>query len=171
MLYLFLALILAAVDQLTKALTVSFIALGDNVDVLPGIVGLTHTRNTGMAFSMLSDTGWLLPVVSGVLIVALIIILFVGKFNTFERICLGMAIGGAIGNGIDRALYGYVVDMIEVQFFNFAIFNFADCCIVVGCILFAIAYVFFHKDGASKKKKMAEIDRLNDNDDDAEDEQ
>ena len=162
MLYLFLALILAAADQLTKALTVNFIALGDKVEVLPGIVGLTHTRNTGMAFSMLSDTGWLLPAVSGILVVVLLIILFVAKFNTFERICLGMAIGGAIGNGIDRALYGYVVDMIEVQFMNFAIFNFADCCIVVGCILFAVAYVFFHKeDKKADKKKMAEVERLN----------
>ncbi|MBE6949300.1 MAG: signal peptidase II [Ruminococcaceae bacterium] len=166
MLYLFLALILAAVDQLTKALTVSFIALGDKVSVFPGIVGLTHTRNTGMAFSMLSDSGWLLPVVSGVMIIALVIILFVGKFNKFERVCLALAIGGALGNGVDRALYGYVVDMIEVQFMNFAIFNFADCCIVVGCILFAIAYIFFH--GDDKKKKMAEIERLKE--DDAEEE-
>lgn len=160
MMYLFLALVLAGVDQLTKAMTVNFIALGEKIDFLPGVVGLTHTRNTGMAFSMLSDAGWFLPIVSCVLVVVLIFILFKGNFSTFERICLGMAIGGAIGNGIDRVLYGYVVDMIEVQFMDFAIFNFADCCIVVGCIMFAIAYLFFRGKEESKKK-MTEVERLN----------
>lgn len=161
MMYLFLALMLAGLDQLTKALTVSFIAIGDKASLLPGVVGLTHTQNTGMAFSMLSDSGWLLPAVSIILVIILVIILFVGKFNTFERVCLAMAIGGAIGNGVDRLLYGYVVDMIEVQFVNFAIFNFADCCIVVGCILFAVGYVFFHGDKKENKTKMAEVERLN----------
>ena len=70
-----------------------------------------------------------------------------------------MAIGGAIGNGIDRALYGYVVDMIEVLFFDFAIFNFADCCIVVGCILCAFSYLFLHKDSSNKRRKMAQTEQ------------
>lgn len=161
MMYLFLALVLAGTDQLIKALTVSFIDVGEKINVIPGVIGLTHTHNTGMAFSMLSNTGWLLPVVSCLLIVVLIVILFAGKFNTFERVCLAMAIGGAIGNGVDRLLYGYVVDMIEVQFVNFAIFNFADCCIVVGCIMFAVAYVFFHGDTKAKKQKTTEVERLN----------
>lgn len=161
MMFLFLALILAAFDQLSKGLTVAYIELGDKITLIPGVVGLTHTRNTGMAFSMLSNTGWLLAAVSAVMVVVLIIVLFKGKFTKFERVCLAMAIGGAIGNGIDRALYGYVVDMIEVLFFDFAIFNFADCCIVVGCILFAFSYLFVHKEPSPKKKnKMAEVERL-----------
>lgn len=161
MMYLFLALILAAFDQLSKGLTVAYIELGDKITLIPGVVGLTHARNTGMAFSMLSNTGWLLAAVSAVMVIVLIIVLFKGKFTKFERVCLAMAIGGAIGNGIDRALYGYVVDMIEVLFFDFAIFNVADCCIVVGCILFAFSYLFYHKEPSSKKKnKMAEVERL-----------
>ncbi len=170
MMYLFLALVLAAIDQLSKGLTVEFIALGEKFSVIPGVVGLTHTRNTGMAFSMLSNTGWLLAAVSAVMVTVLIIILFKGKFTKFERVCLAMAIGGAIGNGIDRALYGYVVDMIEVLFFDFAIFNLADCCIVVGCILFAFSYLFYHKDPApknKKKNKMAEVERLGNLEDEA----
>lgn len=161
MMYLFLALLLAAADQLSKGAVVGFIDLGEKVDVLPGIVGLTHTQNTGMAFSMLSNKGWLLPVVSGVLILILIVVLLAAKLKPFERVCLSLVLGGAIGNCVDRVLFGHVVDMIEVQFVNFAIFNFADCCIVVGGILFMIAYIFFHDKGG-KKKEMSEISRLKD---------
>ena len=53
-------------------------------------------------------------------------------------------IAGAIGNLIDRCLYGYVVDMFEVQFMHFAIFNVADIFVVVGGILFCIYYLFLH---------------------------
>lgn len=161
MLYLFLALMLAAADQCTKALTVNFIELGGAVDVIPGVVGLTHTRNTGMAFSMWSNSGWILTAVTGVLIVIVIIVLFAAKLNTFERISLAMVLGGAVGNGVDRLLYGYVLDMVEVQFVNFAVFNFADSCIVVGCILFLIGYIFFHNRGKNNNETMAELERLN----------
>ena len=58
---------------------------------------------------------------------------------------------GAVGNLIDRALFGYVTDMIKTLFMNFAVFNFADCCVVVGGILLAVYAIFFWKEEEGKK--------------------
>ena len=65
-----------------------------------------------------------------------------------------LVLAGAVGNLIDRCLYGYVVDMFEVQFMHFAIFNVADIFVVVGGILFCIYYLFLH----DKKKEDAPHD-------------
>ena len=71
-----------------------------------------------------------------------------------ELICLAAIFGGGIGNAIDRIQHAYVVDMFEVQFMHFAIFNVADIFVVVGGILFCIYYLFLH----DKKKEDAPHD-------------
>ena len=63
-----------------------------------------------------------------------------------------LVVGGAIGNLIDRVLYGYVVDMFEVLFMNFAIFNVADIFVVVGGIAFCVYYAFIHDKYVAKQK-------------------
>ena len=163
MIYLFLALLVASLDMATKAMTLNFIDFGQHIDIISGIVGLTATKNTGIAFSMFSDSGWILTAIIGVLVLILAIMLMAGKgFTGFERICLALILGGAIGNLLDRLIYGYVLDMIEVLFVDFAVFNLADSCITVGCILFAIHLLFFHGKAelAREEQRQRELEQM-----------
>ena len=163
MIYLFLALLVASLDMATKAMTLNFIDFGQHIDIVSGIVGLTATKNTGIAFSMFSDSGWILTAIIGVLVLILAVMMLAGKgFTGFERICLALILGGAIGNLLDRLIYGYVLDMIEVLFVDFAVFNLADSCITVGCILFAVHLLFFHGKAelAREEQRQRELEQM-----------
>jgi signal peptidase II len=160
MLYMFLALVVAAVDQLTKAITVHYLRFNDTVDIIPGVLSFTRVKNTGIAFSMLSNSGWLMMAIIIILILVVGFVMLRAKLTGFERFCLALVLGGALGNLLDRIFYGYVLDMIEIKFVKFAVFNFADCCITVGCIMFAIAYLVFHDRAMKKKANLAKIERI-----------
>ena len=141
------AVFAAVLDQISKYLVVRFIPYGGYVEALPGVFHLTHFHNTGMAFSMLEGGRWLfLPLT--VIALALMVMTVKKKWLTHPVSLWALAsiAGGAVGNLIDRAFLGYVVDMIEVDFMNFAIFNVADCFVVCGAILLAIGVLFFEKD-------------------------
>ena len=156
MLSIILAAAVCAADQLFKKWIVKNIALGGTMEFLPGIVRLTYVRNTGAAFSMLRDHPQFLTVLTSLLAVALIIAIFKMRLSKAEKLCLGAVLGGAVGNIIDRAILGYVVDMFEVEFMNFAVFNVGDCFIVVGGILFCILY-FFDSAKSDNTEKSAEM--------------
>ncbi len=141
------ALGITAADQWTKYLVVQNIPLFDRMEAIPGLFHLTHVQNTGGAFSALSGMHWLF--------IAIFLLLTVGifyerfkkplPFTTFERWLIAAIYGGGLGNMIDRIRLGYVVDMIEVDFMNFAVFNVADCFITCGCILLLVRLAFFNK--------------------------
>jgi signal peptidase II len=146
---------IVAADQFTKYLTVANIALHQDVNFIPGFLGLTYVQNTGAAFSSFEGQMWLF---------ALIFLLFtVGivyeyrkntlGFSNFERWCIAAVYGGGLGNMIDRIRRGYVVDMIETEFMNFPVFNVADCFITCGCILMMISLIFFNKEFWKEEKK------------------
>ena len=144
-----------AADQLSKLWVVAEIPLYSQVPVLPGLFHLTYTQNTGAAFSMLRGQQWLFVVIFLVLTVA-IVWEFSGKrmpFKTFERWCIVSVFAGGLGNLIDRVRLGYVVDMIEVEFMRFAVFNVADCFITCGCILLMVHLVFFNREFWKEEKK------------------
>ncbi len=141
MLYLLLAAILCGIDQLFKFWVVRTIPLDGYVELIPGFVGLTHIRNTGMAFSMLSEHTWLLATVSGVVALLLIWLILKGKLTGWEKMALALVLGGDVGNLIDRVFLGYVVDMINPEFVRFAVFNLADSFIDVGAVLFCVLYI------------------------------
>ena len=133
MLYAVLVVALVALDQLVKYLVVQNIPLGEYVPFLPHILDLTYVQNTGAAFSLFSEHTWLLTLIS----------LVRGFFrHPFGRISLALLLAGAVGNLIDRAFQGYVVDMFHVLFMEFAVFNVADICVVVGGIAAAVYYVW-----------------------------
>lgn len=153
MLYLLFAAALCGIDQLFKAWIVHTIPLNGYIKLIPGVVGLTHIRNTGMAFSMLSGHTWILAVVSAAVALALTVMILKGKFPRWEKLCLAMVLGGAVGNLIDRARLGYVVDMINPEFVRFAVFNLADTFIDVGAVLFCILYIVrTTREGRARKK-------------------
>lgn len=141
MIYLLIAAAVCVVDQLFKYWIVSTIPLGGTMVLIPGVMGLTHLRNTGMAFSLLAEHTWLLTLISAVVACALGVLVVRGKFPRWEKIALALVMGGAVGNLIDRARLGYVVDMFQTLFVDFAVFNLADAFIDVGAALFCVLYI------------------------------
>ena len=140
MLYALLAAALVAADQLVKYLGRTYIPLGESIPFLPHIMDLTYVQNTGAAFSLFQEHTWILTLVSLAASVALAVIL-AGKRATRHPVGRGLVavvLAGAVGNLIDRALLGFVTDMFETTFINFAVFNVADICVVVGGIGFCM---------------------------------
>lgn len=137
--YWWIAAVALLADQATKLLARR---LTEPVALIPGLIGLRYAENTGMAFSLLSGRPWLLGVLSLVLIIAGAVVLRRYQLGTLSRVAAMLMLGGATGNIIDRFFTGYVVDMIEVLAFRFAIFNVADACLTVGCGLMAASLLF-----------------------------
>lgn len=156
--FLFYALFAAgivAVDQWVKYLVVQNIALFGHVDAIPGLFHLTYVQNTGAAFSSFEGMRWLFVGLFAALTVAIVWEYFKKPmpFTKLDRWCLAAIYGGGLGNVIDRIRLGYVVDMVDVDFMEFAVFNVADCFIVCGSILLMISMIFFNKKFWKEEKK------------------
>ena len=152
--YLLLSAVLVGVDQLLKCLvTLSMQPFESNV-LLPGILRITYVQNTGAAFSLLEGSTVLLAVLTGIALIVAIFLMLSGRIEkTSYLIPVSMLIGGGIGNLLDRIVRGYVIDYIDVSFWpfdSFAIFNFADCLVVIGTILLL---VFLLKDELCRWRK------------------
>jgi signal peptidase II len=145
MIYFLAAAALVVLDQWTKLAIRGSLALGQQVTLLPGVVGLTYVQNTGMAFSTLSGKTVFLTVVSLAASIAVAVMLLRNKpfSHPFGKWTLALILAGAVGNLIDRFFLHYVTDMIQVLFVDFAVFNVADCCVVTGGILLAVYVLFF----------------------------
>ena len=143
MLYAVIAAVLVALDQLVKYLVMSHIPPGEHVPFIPHVLELTYVTNTGAAFSIFSAHTWALALVSLVMSVVLALALWKGLFrHPFGKLSLTLLLAGAVGNLIDRALRGFVVDMFNVLFINFAVFNVADVCVVAGGFAAGVYYLF-----------------------------
>ena len=143
---LFVALVVV-VDQITKVLTVQNIPLFQDVPVLEGLFHLTYVQNTGAAWSMFSGMRWLF-VALFVALTVLVVWEYFKKpmpFSKFDRWCIAAIYAGGLGNIIDRVRLGYVVDMIEVDFMNFPVFNVADCFNTCGVFALLVSLFFFNK--------------------------
>lgn len=127
------------VDQAVKWACMS---LTRQVTVIPGVLALNYTENTGMAFSLFSGRAWLLGVVSAVCIIGGWLTLRKYQLGAWSKAGAMLMLGGAVGNMIDRFLRGYVVDMFEALFVRFAIFNVADVALTVGTALMAVSLIF-----------------------------
>ncbi len=128
------AVLVLLADAVTKHLARG---LREPVTLLPGILGLRYAENTGMAFSLFSGQTWLLGLLSLVCILLGWLLLRRYRLGPLSRTAAMLMLGGALGNALDRLLRGYVVDMLEVLFMKFAIFNVADAALTVGCVLMA----------------------------------
>jgi signal peptidase II len=137
-----------ALDQYTKALTVANIPLHSRVPFWDGFFHFTYVQNTGAAFSSFEGQQWLFALIFAVFTGIMGFELFKNTmgFKPFERWCLAAIWAGGLGNMIDRVRLGYVVDMIEVEFIRFPVFNVADCFITCGCVLLIAHLVLFNKD-------------------------
>ena len=133
------AALAVATDQISKALVVR----GGATALLPGIVAVHPTANTGMAFSMLSERGLLLIILTAALVAALAgwLILSRRPQPSGLRAGLWLIVGGGLGNLIDRVAFGHVIDFIELEFIHFAVFNVADMAICIGAAAVAISVI------------------------------
>jgi signal peptidase II len=140
---LWLALGLIVLDQLTKAAIRRTIPLYDSVEIVPGLVNLTHVLNTGAAFGFLDrlDFAYKAVVVTVLATAALGAIVFyamtLGSETRLSRLALTLVVAGAVGNLVDRVVAGAVVDFVDVYWgtWHFWAFNVADSCISIGAVL------------------------------------
>ena len=158
MLYLFMGIVAAVMvtlDQLSKLWIVENIPLYGKVDALAGIFHLTYVQNTGAAFSSFQGMQWLFMLIF-LVFTAGIVWEFSKKampFTNFDRWCIAAIYAGGVGNMIDRVRLGYVVDMINLEFMNFPVFNVADCLITCGCVVLMVHLIFFNRDFWKEEKK------------------
>lgn len=153
MLYILLIAVLVVVDQAVKVLVRANIPLGGAVPFLPHVMDLTYVQNTGAAFSILRSHTWLLTIVSLVVAAAVAAAIWKRVFShPFGLAALSVVLAGAVGNLIDRLFFGYVTDMFMTTFINFAVFNVADICVVLGGIA-TVVYVLFFYDRLEKKER------------------
>ncbi|MBF7075290.1 signal peptidase II [Streptococcus sp. HF-100] len=140
---------LIALDQWVKFEIVKNIQLGRVKPFIPKILSLTYLRNTGAAFSILENQQWLFAVITLVVIGAAIWYLSKHiKGSVWLLSALSLIIAGGIGNFIDRMRQGFVVDMFQLDFINFAIFNVADSYLTIG-VLVLIVMMLKEEDNAS----------------------
>ena len=143
-------------DQISKFFIRLNLEIGEKITLIPHVVGLTRSENTGASFGMLKDARWVFMVTSVVAIAALVGILIYHyrqpaseRRNTLFVVSVAFILGGGIGNMIDRLFVTgstgekVVTDMIELLFVDFAIFNVADSFISVGAALLCVYVVFF----------------------------
>jgi signal peptidase II len=148
--------VLTVIDRLTKYAAVSTVKIDGPKEFFFGLFNFTYVENTGAAFSLFSGKTDALSVLTVLFLVAIFFLLMKKTFSSkFLNTCLLLVFAGGLGNLIDRIAYGYVVDFIEPLFIDFAVFNFADCCITVGAFML-IGYEIYEI--IRERKKKAESD-------------
>jgi signal peptidase II len=147
--HLTIAFIVIALDRWSKRAVAARIALYSHIQIIPRFFQLTHTENTGAAFSLFADSPahWKTAMLIGFSIVAMVIVsilLWRQQSVTITGIALALILGGATGNLWDRVLHGRVVDFLlfYVKQYQWPVFNLADSSIVVGACLLVTEIVF-----------------------------
>ena len=129
------------VDIVIKLVVKKLLIVNESINVINNFFYITYVKNTGAAWSILSGKQLFLIIFSIIVVLMLIIYLIKKReYNKFEIVGYSLLLAGAIGNLIDRVVYGYVIDYLNFYIFNydFPIFNIADCCIVIGIMLLFI---------------------------------
>ena len=145
MLYYLIAIFVIALDQVTKWMVVKQMEIGESIEIIPNFLYITSHRNRGAAWGILQGQMWFFYIITTIVIIALV--LYIGRLKREERmlgIALGLMLGGAIGNFIDRVWRKEVVDFINTYIFtyDFPIFNVADSALVIGVGLIFVLTLF-----------------------------
>jgi len=138
---LLIVLSIIAIDQITKYFVISYLTPFDSIEIFP-FLHLVIVRNTGAAFGMFRNFGSTFFV--GISVLAVIFIVYLLIKSSYNFIGLSLVLGGAIGNLIDRILYGKVVDFIDFSIgkFHWYTFNVADSSLTVGIIVIFLISLF-----------------------------
>lgn len=137
------AVIVLISDFISKLYIANNMQLWQNISIIPGILDITYVKNTGSAWGIMASKPVLLVCVIIIMIIGLIIYLIKAKPAKLEKISIYLIIAGGIGNLISRAVYGYVVDFINIHIIP--VFNIADISICVGCGLLLLAILVLEK--------------------------
>lgn len=159
MVYAIIAVLILIGDQWLKMWVSNNIEYGTGFkELISNVIQLTNVHNEGAAFNMLPGGRWIFV---GLMVVFAVIVIYALANNkikgAFGRWAIVITLAGALGNGIDRLIRGYVVDMFELLFINFPIFNIADIFICVGGVLFCL-YIIFHKEPEATQEELDRID-------------
>ncbi len=141
----FIVTILILLDQIVKYWAFEYLRTIDSINVVDGFFALTYVENRGAAYGIFSNGTSFLAILSFVLSIGLVYVVI--KFDKYfkaklTKIGLVLTLAGALGNFFDRAFRGFVVDMFQFTFIDFPVFNVADICIVIGCIMIVIAVLW-----------------------------
>lgn len=153
-LYYIIALFIIAIDQFTKWLIVKNMYLGERIEIIKDFLYITSHRNRGAAWGILQGQMWFFYIITIVVIIG--IVYYIQKAVDGKKllgVSLGLMLGGAIGNFIDRVIRKEVVDFVDTYIinYNFPIFNIADSALVIGVALLMIQML--KEERESKKEK------------------
>lgn len=132
--------IILIIDIISKRLVIGNLATSESVSVIDNFFRITYAENTGVAFSLIE--GYVGFIIMMTVIVIIMIFKYVksNNINKYEEIGYSFILGGALGNLLDRVIYGYVIDFLDFNIFgyDFPIFNIADSFIVIGVFILGI---------------------------------
>lgn len=148
------AIAVVAFDQISKAIAVARLSVGEGAPFIPHVLSFFRSENTGMAWGLLKNHRWLFITVSAVALVAFAVFYCrVKKPHVLFTLSMGFIIGGGVGNMADRLfrngveVSGHaVVDFLKFEFMDFPIFNVADSFITVGAVLLVVYFLFFDRE-------------------------
>lgn len=147
MIFYIIAVCLVVLDQISKLLAVNYLKPIETLGIVDGFLSLTYVENRGAAFGILQNSRWVFITFTFIAIIGIIFYkIYYKPKDKLLNISLCLLISGAVGNLIDRVFNGFVVDMIEVTFINYPVFNVADCFVVIGAVLLAIYILFIYKE-------------------------
>ena len=147
-----LALFIVLLDRWSKHLVAARVAMYTHIQVIPGFFRITHTENTGAAFSLFADSPshWKTVMLISFSVIAMIVVSILlwnqSRPFTMTGIAFSLILGGAFGNLWDRVAAGRVVDFLDVYYrtYHWPVFNLADSAIVVGASLLVLEIIFGH---------------------------
>ena len=145
--------LVVVIDQVIKYFVAMYLPQAGVVTAIPHSLDLNYVENSGVAFGMFENMRWIFVALTSVIIVILLYIIIFKKIKSkMFLISSALIIGGGIGNLIDRVLYGYVIDYLQLSFFS-PVCNFADYAVTVGTVLLVI-YLLFMSDSSKKENKV-----------------
>ena len=152
---LLMVVLLVGIDQAVKVWALDVLAPQHQIPVIENLFSLTYVENRGAAFGILQGRTDLLSILTGIVLLAVLVVLLSGRLQgRFLIVSVSLILAGGIGNLIDRIWRGFVVDYLDFSsLMGFPVFNFADCCVVVGTLLL-LCYVFRQE---QKQKKLGAL--------------
>lgn len=135
-------------DRVTKIFFSDILSLGQSLPIVRGVLHMTLVHNTGIAFGLFKDQGVVFIIIPVIAIALLVYNIhyyrrFQNQISEFYIIGFSLILGGAFGNLVDRVLFGYVIDFIDLRIWP--VFNIADSAITIGALIIAVKCLFFTK--------------------------
>jgi len=158
MILLGIAMLVLALDQSTKFVVLHELRLNESIPLFQNMVYLTYRQNPGTAFGFMSDMESVvrIPFFIAITLATFAIVYtyqhFLPPENHLPRVGLGLVLGGALGNLLDRLLYGRVIDFIDLRWedLEWYVFNVADTCVLMGLLILLMVYLRGQKSKAAE---------------------